>query len=134
MSQNTLDGLLNSSLKNLRELIDVNTIIGDPVKVSEETTIIPVSKVSFGFASGGLDIPVQNPKDPFGGGSGGGVTIIPIGFIVVNNGNVSLMQIENFTNSTDRIIEKAPEYIDKIAALFAKKKKDDGGAGGESKD
>ena len=80
MSEKNLEGLLNVSLENIKGLVDSNSIIGSPITTPDGTTIIPVSKVSFGFASGGSDFPSASPKEMFGGGSGGGVTIQPMAF------------------------------------------------------
>lgn len=124
MSQNTnLEGLMDSSLKNLKSLVDVNTVIGDPITTADGTVIIPVSKVSFGFASGGTDLPTQKPKDLFGGGSGAGVSITPLAFLVVSGGSVRLVQMEKFDNTADRAINMVPEVIDKIVDLIGKSKK-----------
>ncbi|HEX3027156.1 MAG TPA: GerW family sporulation protein [Clostridia bacterium] len=90
MSEHPIQGLMNTALQNIRDMIDVNTIIGEEIVASDGTVIIPVSKVSLGFASGGSDIPNKLEKDIFGGGSGAGVSINPVAFIVVSNGEVKL--------------------------------------------
>ena len=81
-----INGLIDSALQNLRNLVDANTIIGQPINAADGTTIIPVSKVSFGFASGGSDLPTTKQGEPFGGGAGGGVSIQPLGFLVIHQG------------------------------------------------
>lgn len=117
---NGIDELLNTSMGNLKSLVDASTIIGDPMQVAEGITIIPVSKVSFGFASGGSDISSAKPKDLFGGGSGGGVTIAPIAFLVINNGVVKLMQIDSKANSVDKAMNMVPDMIDKVSEVVSK--------------
>jgi len=118
--EHPINSLLENSLKNIKNLVDVDTIIGKPITSPEGITIIPVSKVSFGFASGGSDFPSKQPKDLFGGGSGGGVTISPIAFLVINNGEVKLLQLQTANNTADKAINMIPDVMDKISALFAK--------------
>jgi sporulation protein YtfJ len=118
-----IEGLMETSLKKIREMTDVETIIGDPIKVSEEVTIIPVSKVSFGFASGGSDFPSKKEKELFGGGSGGGISIVPIAFLVIKNGEVKIMQLSTADNTAEKAINMVPEVIDKISDLFKGNKK-----------
>lgn len=121
--KNNLEGVINSSLANLRELVDVDTIIGTPIETAD-ATIIPVSKVTFGFTSGGSDIPSSKQSGLFGGGSGGGVTIQPLAFIVVSQGEVRIMNIPVASvTPVDRAVEMLPDVIDKISALLPKKDK-----------
>ena len=123
MSQGNIEGILNSSLENLKTLVDVNTVIGEQIVTPDGTVVIPVSKVSFGFASGGSDLPTAKPKDLFGGGSGAGVTIQPLAFLVISpGGGVKLLQMEKFNGSVDRAVNMVPEVIDKVSALFSKGK------------
>ena len=123
--KNNLEGVINSSLANLRELVDVDTIIGTPIETAD-ATIIPVSKVTFGFTSGGSDIPSAKQAGLFGGGSGGGVTIQPLAFIVVSQGEVKIMNIPVASvTPVDRAVEMLPDVVDKISALLAKKDKAD---------
>ena len=93
MSEKNLEGLLNVSLENIKGLVDSNSIIGSPITTPDGTTIIPVSKVSFGFASGGSDFPSASPKEMFGGGSGGGVTIQPMAFLVIKGESVRMIHV-----------------------------------------
>lgn len=123
MSEHPIQGLMNTALQNIRDMIDVNTIIGEQIVAADGTVIIPVSKVSLGFASGGSDIPNKTEKEAFGGGSGAGATISPIAFIVISNGDVKLLQISPNVTPADRAIGLVPELIDKIAAMFGKDKK-----------
>ena len=123
MSEHPIEGLMNTAMQKLRELVDANTIVGQPIQAGEDTTIIPVSKVSFGFASGGSDLPTAKPKDLFGGGSGGGVSISPIAFIAITNGNVKLLQIDESGASTaDKLVSAVPELIDKVSGLIKSEK------------
>ena len=124
MANQSIQDILSTSMEKLRELVDVNTIVGTPITVSENTTIIPISKVSFGFGSGGSDFPANSQKEAFGGGSGGGVSIQPLAFIVVNNGDVKLLQMTSANNTADKVVNLVPELIDKVSALFPKKKED----------
>lgn len=123
MSEHPIKGLLDSTLQNIRNLVDVNTIIGQQIVTSDGTVIIPVSKVSVGFASGGSDLPAKTEKELFGGGGGAGATINPVAFIVVSQGQVKLLQITQNSSMADNAISMVPELIDKIASLFNKDKK-----------
>ena len=121
MSENPINSLLDTSLKKIKEMIDVNTIIGDPITTPDGTTIIPVSKVSYGFASGGSDLPTKKEnRDCFGGGSGAGVTIQPIGFLSIIKGNVKFIPIEKYDGAADRIVGMIPEAFDKISSFIKK--------------
>ena len=117
-----INGLMDSSLQNLRSLVDANTVIGESITLPDGTVIIPVSKVAFGFASGGSDLPTKKVGDPFGGGAGGGVSVHPLAFLVVKDGKVDLLQIHESKNTADRMVGMVPEVIDKLSALFAKEK------------
>ncbi|MDR0222541.1 MAG: GerW family sporulation protein [Oscillospiraceae bacterium] len=130
-----LEGLMGTSMDKIRELVDVNTIIGEAITAPDGTVIIPVSKVSFGFVSGGSDIPATAPKEVFAGGAGAGVTIKPMTFIVIKtDGDVKLLEaLPKDNNIMESIFESAPEFIEKIKALFSKgKKKGESGAAAES--
>lgn len=118
--QHPINGLMDSSMQNLRKLVDVNTIIGDPIITENGTTIIPVSKVTFGFASGGSDFPTSKPAELFGGASGGGVTIQPLGFLVVKEDGVQLLQLAGQNNTADRIVNMVPDVVDKVTGFFSK--------------
>ncbi|MDD6270139.1 MAG: GerW family sporulation protein [Oscillospiraceae bacterium] len=118
-----INQMMSITMEKIREMGDVKTIIGDPIEAGD-TTIIPVSKVSYGFASGGSDLPAkQNPKDLFGGGAGAGVTVQPIAFLVVSkDGNVRLMQISDSDDKVSNIIRSVPELIDKISDMVKSRK------------
>ena len=125
MSDHPINSLMDTSLKKIKELIDVNTIIGDPITAPDGTTIIPVSKVTYGFASGGSDLPTKKDnRDCFGGCSGAGVTIQPVGFLSISKGNVKFIPIEKYDGAADRIVGMIPEAFDKISSFIKKDKKD----------
>ncbi|MBQ8056801.1 MAG: GerW family sporulation protein [Ruminococcus sp.] len=118
-----INSLMDTTMKKIKEMIDVNTIIGDPITTPDGTTIIPVSKVSYGFASGGSDLPTKKDnKDCFGGGSGAGVTINPVAFLYVSKGNVKLIPIEKYDGAVDRIVGMVPEVLDKVSDMLKKDK------------
>ncbi|HCC00810.1 MAG TPA: sporulation protein YtfJ [Ruminococcaceae bacterium] len=123
MNDHPIKGLLDSTLQNIRNLVDVDTIIGEQITTADGTVIIPVSKVSLGFASGGSDLPTKTEKEIFGGGGGAGATINPVAFIVVSQGQVKLLQITQNSSTADNAISMVPELIDKIVSLFNKDKK-----------
>jgi len=111
----SLNDVMNQTMAKMKELVDVNTVIGNPITTPDGTTLIPVSKVSFGFASGGNDGVGKNDKPSFGAGSGAGVSIVPIAFMVVSQGNVRMIYIDPPTNSSlDKMIDMAPTLIDKF--------------------
>lgn len=103
-------GLMGDSFENLRTLIDVNTIIGDPITTPDGTTIIPVSKVTFGYGMGGSDLPT-NKREAFGGATAGGVTIQPIAFLIVKDGNVQLVQLAGENNTAERAMNLVPDVV-----------------------
>lgn len=122
MSEHPIQGLMGTTMEKIRDMVDVNTIIGDPIVTPDGTTIIPVSKVSFGFASGGSDIPAKVPKEVFGGGSGAGVSIQPLGFLVVHQGDVRLLEMNGPGDSMGKALGLVPDVISKISDLFKKDK------------
>ena len=123
MSEHPIQGLMDVTLEKIKSMVDYNTIIGNPINMADGTMILPVSKVTFGFASGGSDFPTKTSKELFGGGSGAGVSISPIAFLVVHEGNVRLLQLSDTSNSLDRAIGMMPEMVDKVSDLFSKKEK-----------
>ncbi|MDR1564712.1 MAG: GerW family sporulation protein [Oscillospiraceae bacterium] len=122
MGEHAINGLMGTTLEKIKEMVDSSTIIGDPI-INGEITIIPVSKVVYGFASGGSDLPTKTPKQVFGGGSGAGVTIAPVAFLVVNGKDVRLLQIDSNPGTADKVIGMVPDLFDKISGLFTKKDK-----------
>ncbi|HOV41236.1 MAG TPA: GerW family sporulation protein [Oscillospiraceae bacterium] len=125
--EHPIEGLIKTTMEKIREMVDVDTIIGDPITISEGVVIVPVSKVSFGFASGGSDLPAKTAKDLFGGGGGAGISIQPVAFLVVSNGDVKLLQMSMNANTPNAIINMVPEMFDKISSLFNKKDSDENG-------
>ena len=118
MENHPVNGLMGTAIEKIRDMIDVNTIIGDPISTPEGATIIPVSKVSFGFASGGSDLPSKQPKNLFGGAAGAGVSVQPLAFICVSpNGDVKLLQMSVNASKENAMISTLPDLIDKISAL-----------------
>ncbi|MBP0982854.1 MAG: GerW family sporulation protein [Oscillospiraceae bacterium] len=119
---NAIEGVMGVSMEKIREMVDVNTIIGDPITAANGTTIIPVSKVSFGFASGGSDLPTQ-AAEKFAGGAGAGVTVKPQAFIVIkSDGNVELMELGAKSSPVEGIVDAIPGVIEKIKGLVSDKK------------
>ncbi|MCL2580694.1 MAG: GerW family sporulation protein [Oscillospiraceae bacterium] len=126
--QSPISEFTASALSSLRSLVDVNTIVGDPITTAGGVVIIPISKVSFGYASGGSDLPPGEKKaDLFGGGTGGGVTIQPLAFLVINGSDVQLMQMQTADSTGDRIVNAVPGIIDKVMGMIKKDKADDAG-------
>lgn len=121
-----LNDVLNASITKIKEMTDVNTIIGDPITTPNGTTVIPISRLSCGFAAGGSDLPSKSQPQSglFGGGTGAGITIEPIAFLVIQNNNVRVMQVEPYYGPVDRALEKVPEVIDKITSLVQNFKSD----------
>ena len=125
MSEHPINGLMETTLDKIKSMVDVNTIIGSPITSPDGTIIIPVSKVSYGFASGGTDIRAkkENQAPAFGGGSGAGVTINPVGFLAVFKGDVKFIPVAKYDGPADRIVGMVPELFDKIKGLFTKDSK-----------
>ncbi|MFS1517612.1 GerW family sporulation protein [Bacillus sp. SCS-151] len=132
MSDHPIQGLMTTAMENLKEMIDVNTIIGDPVETPDGSVILTVSKVGFGFAAGGSEFYIEerssqqgqqgqnSKKHPFGGGSGGGVSITPIAFLIVNPSGVKLLHLDENTHLYEKILELAPQAVEKIQQMFSK--------------
>ena len=128
MNEHPIEGLMDVTLEKIKSMVDSNTIIGNPINMPDGTLILPVSKVSFGFATGGSDFPSKTSKQLFGGGGGAGVSISPIAFLVVRGNSVRMLQLADTSNSVDRAIGMMPEMVDKVADLFGKNKTNDTGA------
>ena len=122
MSQ-TLPNMLENTIAKIREMVDVNSVIGEPITTADGITIIPVSKVSVGFGGGGSDYVSRNvnkQENPFGGGAGGGVKVTPIAFLIVKEGSVRMLPVATPANTTvDRLVEQVPDVLDKIAAFIS---------------
>ncbi|OAT84521.1 sporulation protein YtfJ [Bacillus sp. MKU004] len=146
MSEHPIEGLMTTAMENLKEMIDVNTIIGDPVETPDGSVILTVSKVGFGFAAGGSEFNIDgkskkgdseggkggsegegsSKKQPFGGGSGGGVSITPIAFLIVSSRGIKMLHLDESTHLLDRLLDLAPGAIEKIQGMM---KKNDQGSG-----
>ncbi len=113
-----LSELIGDSMSKIREFVDVNTVIGDPITTPDGTTLIPISKVAFGFVSGGTDADAGKKQDKairFGAGSGAGVSITPVGFMVIKEGVTRVIYVTPGTNTTlDKIVDLVPEVIEKF--------------------
>ncbi len=122
--EHPIENLMKSTMENIRDMVDVNTIIGDAVETRDGTYIIPISKVSFGFASGGSEFDSHNNNScdtqseyPFGGGSGAGVSVRPVAFLVVRENSVRLLPVEQ-DNTYDRIVDTVPQVIEMLKDAF----------------
>ena len=118
MSHN-VPNMLENTIAKIREMVDVNSVVGDPITTPDGVTIIPVSKVSVGFGGGGSDFVSKNPnhqENPFGGGVGAGVKVTPIAFLIIKEGSVRMLPVAAPANTTaDRLVEMVPDTLDKIA-------------------
>ena len=118
MSQK-LPNMLDNTIAKIRDMVDVNSVVGEPITTPDGVTIIPVSKVSVGFGGGGSDFSTKNGDNPFGGGVGAGVKVTPIAFLVIKEGSVRMLPVAAPANTTaDRLVEMVPDTLDKIAAFI----------------
>lgn len=120
--ENKVQGLLGVSIDKIREMVDVSTVIGDPMTLEDGTTLIPVSRVTYGFASGGSDLPTKGNQELFGGGGGAGINIIPIAFLVVSDGNVRVLPLVASPDTFNQMVSMVPDAVNKIGDFFAKRK------------
>ena len=118
MSQH-IHNLMGESMKGLRDLVDVDCIVGKPIVTASNTTIIPISKVTFGFGSGGSDI-ATSTKDDFGGAAGAGVTIQPLCFLIERDGDVRILNVSPNRTTADALVNMIPEAIDRVSAMVSK--------------
>lgn len=136
MAEHPIQGLMQTAMENIKEMVDVNTIVGDPVQTPDGSVIMPISKVGFGFVAGGSDIRMDGTARsasthteghnahnaqvslPFGGGSGGGVSITPIAFLVVGTHGVRVVPLDNQTHLVERVIDSVPGAFEKIQGMF----------------
>ena len=133
MGEHPIEGLMITAMNSIEDMIDVNTIIGEPIEAGSNITIIPISKVSFGFAAGGSEFKGETIDEykkvdkeeeiqyrlPFGGGSGAGVSINPIAFLVVQNGNVKLLPVNHFS-AIDKLLDYMPDLMEKANSIMNK--------------
>ena len=121
--EHPIGSLMDTTMEKIKEMIDVNTIIGEPITSPDGTLIIPVSKVSYGFAAGGSDLPTKKEnKDCFGGGSGAGVTIQPVAFLTVYQGDVRLVSVDREEGTADKLVNMIPDVLKKVKGVFKKDK------------
>lgn len=137
MSSHPIEGLMKVAMENIKEMVDVNTIVGDPVETPDGSVIMPISKVGFGFAAGGSEFTTETEAElpnfrggagadgqnavvahPFGGGSGGGVSITPIAFLVVGKQGVRVVPLDNQTHILERLIDSAPQVVERIQSMI----------------
>ncbi|MEA3320868.1 MAG: GerW family sporulation protein [Bacillota bacterium] len=143
MSEHPIKSLMTTAMENLKDMIDVNTIIGDPVETPDGSVILTVSKVGFGFAAGGSEFQgggssgpekhdgggnqqSQGHKLPFGGGSGGGVSITPIAFLIVNSQGVKMLHLDESTSIYERLLDLAPQAVEKVQQMLNNNKHNSG--------
>lgn len=131
MENQPIENLINTTMENLRNMVDVNTIVGSAVKSADGSTIIPISKVSFGFASGGSEFCEKSEKTdqsinnlPFGGGAGAGVSLKPAAFLVIKDNSVRLLPLD-YQNTYDKIVDTVPQIFELIKDSIEKHKNGD---------
>ncbi len=117
--EKNVHNLLGVSMDKIKEMVDVNTVVGDPIEVAG-ITIIPVSRVTYGFAAGGSDLPNKTDRAVFGGGSGASVNVTPVAFLVVQNGGLKLIPVNANPDMLDRAISMVPDVVDKVVGVFKK--------------
>lgn len=126
MKEQSASGILGTAIDKIKDMVDCQTIVGEAIDAGDGIKVIPISKVTYGFASGGSDFPTKQSKDLFGGGGGAGVTIQPVAFLVINNGDVTVKYVsEGADNSAERIIGMVPEMVDKVSDVVSKLKNKD---------
>ena len=125
MKEQSASGILGTSIEKIKDLVDVSTIIGEPIKISDTIQIIPVSKVTYGFASGGTDFPSKSNAELFGGGGGAGITISPVAFLVINKDSVTIRYLNAAEGSVERAIGMVPDIVDKATEVIGKLTKKD---------
>ena len=134
MGNHPIESLMKTAMESIQQIVDVNTIVGDPVETHDGSVIIPISRVTCGFAAGGSEFaPAEDNKEnvntggqaaalPFGGGAGAGVSVQPVAFLVVGNGSIRLLPVDSNV-VVDRLIDTVPDLLDKVAGIFQKKKR-----------
>ena len=120
-----LNDLMRSTMEKIHEMVDTNTIVGQPITTPDGVTLIPISKVSFGFGSGGADCGKVQPKD-FGGAAGAGVKIDPVAFLVIKEGTTRVLPVAVPASTTlDRVVEMVPDLVEKVEKYFDKKQEEE---------
>ncbi|MBE6754107.1 MAG: sporulation protein YtfJ [Ruminococcaceae bacterium] len=126
MTDHPIRGMMDTTLQKIREMVDASTVIGDAIHAGD-ATIIPVSKISYGFASGGSDLPSKQEGEYFGGGGGAGVSVTPVAFIVICGSDVRMLQIDDNHNTANKLVDSVPDIIDRLSAAFSERKKSSAG-------
>lgn len=121
--ENKVQELMGLSIDKIKEMVDVSTVIGEPMVLADGMTLIPVSRVSYGFASGGSDLPTKGTQELFGGGGGAGINIIPIAFLVISDGNVRVVPMVSTPDTLNQIANMVPGVVERIGRFFNKEKK-----------
>ncbi|MBQ9937516.1 MAG: GerW family sporulation protein [Oscillospiraceae bacterium] len=125
MKEHPILDLMATTIEKVKQMVDGETVIGSPIKVSDDVSIIPVSKISMGFASGGSDLPTKNPKELFGGGGGAGVNVTPVAFLIVESGKVRLLQLARDGETIDRLVNMIPDAVNQVSSFIKKDKKEE---------
>lgn len=125
MKEQSASGILGTTIDKIKNLVDTSTVIGEPMKVSEKITVIPISKVTYGFASGGSDFPSKNNAELFGGAGGAGITVTPVAFLVVNDDIVTIKTISTSDNQIEKVVSAVPEVVNTVTSLVNKFSKKD---------
>lgn len=125
MKEQSASGILGTTIDKIKNLVDTSTVIGEPIKVSEKITVIPISKVTYGFASGGSDFPSKNNVELFGGAGGAGITVTPVAFLVVNDDIVTIKTISTTDNPIEKVVSAVPEVVSTVTGLVNKFTKKD---------
>ncbi|HEY2492598.1 MAG TPA: GerW family sporulation protein [Paenibacillus sp.] len=134
MEEHPIQGLMKTAMENIKNMVDVNTIVGDPVQTPDGSVILPISKVTFGFAAGGSDFNIEEKnksggtangneekkRHPFGGGAGGGISISPISFLVVGKDGVYMLPLDTQTHIYEKMIDTVPYVVEKIQSMCQK--------------
>ena len=124
---NSLPNMLENTIAKIRDMVVVNSVVGEPITTPDGVTIIPVSKVSVGFGGGGSDFVSKNPnqhENPFGGGVGAGIKVTPVAFLIIKDGNVRMLPVAVPANTTtDRLVEMIPDTLDKVVSFIESKTK-----------
>jgi sporulation protein YtfJ len=125
MADHPIQGLMRTTMEQLSKMVDVSTIVGEPIETQDGSVILPISKVGFGFAAGGSEFEYERDtatiSHPFGGGSGGGVSITPVAFLVVGKQGIRSIPLENTTHLYDRVLDTIPSFVEKMQGMFGKK-------------
>ncbi len=122
--ENKVQNLMGLSIDKIKEMVDVNTVIGEPMTLADGMTLIPVSRVAYGFASGGSDLPTKGTQELFGGGGGAGITIVPIAFLCIQDGHVRVVPMVSVPDTLNQAVNMIPDVVDRIGGFFNKDKKE----------